>query len=40
LADRTHARAPYNLATIWDYAPLDEAGRIADLLLSPPRAAL
>lgn len=40
LADRTQARAPKDPAETWAYDPLDEAGRIADLLLSAPRAAL
>lgn len=40
LFDRTGARPPGDPTAAWDYAPLDEAGRIADLLLDPPRTAL
>jgi mitochondrial fission protein ELM1 len=39
LTDRTRARPPDDPAATWDYAPLDEAGRISDLLLDPPRTA-
>jgi hypothetical protein len=35
LAARTGARAPDDPTATWAYAPLDEAGRVADLLLAP-----